>query len=179
MEARWGGVRREALEAAGGWNALSLTRRHRPDAATGDSGMESCLCEPRRVLRGGPGDLGGPAAADRTLGHRAYRVFPLASMVPVALAGSEMEGQTGRGFPAGVYLTSPLILLGWAACLILFFSGQSFLPVLTAFFLASTSCNAVGNFASFFEIGNSVILDGRTEGSACFPSTLPISFSAR
>ncbi|MCZ6751255.1 MAG: hypothetical protein O7E51_05435, partial [Acidobacteria bacterium] len=58
------------------------------------------------------------------------------------------------------YLTAPLVLLGWAACLLLFFSGQSFLPALATFFLASTCYNAVGNFASFFEIGNSVILDG-------------------
>ena len=60
----------------------------------------------------------------------------------------------------GIYLTAPLMLVGWFACAALFFSGATFLPALTAFFLASTCYNAVGNFASFFEIGNSVILDG-------------------
>ena len=63
-------------------------------------------------------------------------------------------------FLLGVYLTAPLILLGWIATMILFFAGQTYLPVGVAFFLASTSCNAVGNFASFFEIGSSVLLDG-------------------
>jgi hypothetical protein len=60
----------------------------------------------------------------------------------------------------GVYITAPLIVIGWIACTILFFSGQSFLPTLAAFFLASTCYNTFGNFASFFEIGSSVILDG-------------------
>jgi hypothetical protein len=42
----------------------------------------------------------------------------------------------------GVYLTAPLIIIGWIACTILFFGGQTFLPTLTAFFLASTCYNA-------------------------------------
>jgi hypothetical protein len=60
----------------------------------------------------------------------------------------------------GVYLTAPLMVVGWIACAVLFFAGQSFLPTLAAFFLAGAGYNAVGNFASFFEIGSSVILDG-------------------
>src|SRR5262249_20759460 len=60
----------------------------------------------------------------------------------------------------GTYFTAPLLAAGWAACVALFFAGQTFLPVLAAFFLASTCCNVIGNFAAFFEIGSSVVLDG-------------------
>ena len=68
-----------------------------------------------------------------------------------------------------VYLTAPLVVLGWLVSAALFFKGGTFLPTLTIFFLASTCYNAVGNFASFFEIGSSVILDGARQRVLLLP----------
>lgn len=62
-----------------------------------------------------------------------------------------------------VYLVAPLTVLAFADSLWLFFAGQM---GLTAGFLiiASVVCyNTVGNFASLFEIGTAVLLDGKSE----------------
>lgn len=68
-----------------------------------------------------------------------------------------------------VYWTAPLIVLGWIISAGLFFTGGTFLPAVASFFLASTAFNAFGNFASFFEIGSSVVLDGATRRLRLLP----------
>ena len=155
-----GGVRREALEAAGGWNALSLTEDTDLTLQLVIRGWKVAYVNRAECYEEVPvtwavrrRQIERWAIGHTECFHR--HLWPLLRS-PDLRWRAKLDGV----FLLGVYLTSPLILLGWAACLMLFFSGQSFLPVLTAFFLASTSCNAVGNFASFFEIGNSVILDG-------------------
>jgi len=60
----------------------------------------------------------------------------------------------------GVYVMSPIILLGWIIGMILFYNGEmliygGYLPL-----LAIISYSAVGNTAAFFEIAAAVYLDG-------------------
>ncbi len=60
----------------------------------------------------------------------------------------------------GVFIMSPLVLIGWTIGIILFYQGDmllygSYLPL-----LAIISYSAVGNSAAFFEIASAVYLDG-------------------
>ena len=59
----------------------------------------------------------------------------------------------------GVYLMSPVLLLGWAVSLLLYFTAtvQLATPALVA--IAFMAHGALGNFAAFFEIATAVRLD--------------------
>ncbi len=155
-----GGVRREALEAVGGWNVLSLTEDTDLTLQLAIRGWKVAYVNRAECYEEVPvtWEVRRRQIERWAIGHteclRRY-LWPLLRS-PHLSRKAKLDGV----LLLGVYLTAPLVLLGWAACLLLFFSGQSFLPALAAFFLASTCYNAVGNFASFFEIGNSVILDG-------------------
>jgi cellulose synthase/poly-beta-1,6-N-acetylglucosamine synthase-like glycosyltransferase len=59
----------------------------------------------------------------------------------------------------GVFVMSPIVLLGWILALLLFYMGESpYLGALTV--LAVASYSALGNFAAFFEIAAAGRLDG-------------------
>ncbi|MCW9025295.1 MAG: glycosyltransferase family 2 protein [Gammaproteobacteria bacterium] len=58
----------------------------------------------------------------------------------------------------GVYVMSPLLLLGWITAIILFFLGE-YLMFGVISLLVLTSFGALGNFAAFFEISAAVRLD--------------------
>jgi hypothetical protein len=59
----------------------------------------------------------------------------------------------------GVFVMSPLVLLGWVLALLLFYMGENpFLGALAILSVASYS--ALGNFAAFFEIAAAGRLDG-------------------
>ena len=59
----------------------------------------------------------------------------------------------------GVFVMSPLVLLGWMLALLLFYMGEN--PYLGALaVLAVASYSALGNFAAFFEIAAAARLDG-------------------
>ncbi|OWY37836.1 glycosyl transferase family 2 [Xenophilus sp. AP218F] len=60
----------------------------------------------------------------------------------------------------GTYAMSPLLMLGWAATLMLFFF-DSMLPSPGILLVMALVCySAMGNFAAFFEIGAACYLDG-------------------
>jgi len=69
----------------------------------------------------------------------------------------------------GIYLIAPLLVLALVNSLFLFFSGA--LSVLNAFLLTFgiMAFNSVGNFASFFQIGTAVLLDGSAERVRLLP----------
>jgi cellulose synthase/poly-beta-1,6-N-acetylglucosamine synthase-like glycosyltransferase len=69
----------------------------------------------------------------------------------------------------GVYLIGPLLALAFADSFFLFFCGC--LTVVSAFLMtfAIIAFNAVGNFASFFQIGTAVLLDGSGERVRLLP----------
>jgi cellulose synthase/poly-beta-1,6-N-acetylglucosamine synthase-like glycosyltransferase len=155
-----GSVRRTALEAVGGWNSLSLTEDTDLTLQLAIHGWKvayvnraecyeevpvSWSVRRRQIERWA---IGHTECFHRYLGQLLRSDF------------LDWRTKLDGAMMLGVYITAPLIVVGWIACTVLFFSGQSFLPALAAFFIGSTCYNAFGNFASFFEIGSSVILDG-------------------
>ena len=155
-----GGVRRTALDAVGGWNARSLTEDTDLTLRLAIRGWKivyvnraECYEEVPETWEGRRRQIERWAVGHTDCLHR--YLGPLLRS-PYVTRAAKWDGV----FLLSVYLTAPLIALGWVATVILFFAGHTYLPVWVPFFLASTSCNAVGNFASFFEIGSSVLLDG-------------------
>ena len=155
-----GGVRRAALETAGGWNTHSLAEDTDLTLRLAIRGWKIAYINRAECYEEVPETWEGRRRQIErwAIGHTdcLHRYLGPLLRSPCLTARAKWDGV----FLLGVYLTAPLILLGWIATVILFFAGQTYLPVWVAFFLASTSCNAVGNFASFFEIGSSVLLDG-------------------
>jgi cellulose synthase/poly-beta-1,6-N-acetylglucosamine synthase-like glycosyltransferase len=72
----------------------------------------------------------------------------------------------------GIYLIGPLLALALADSLYLFFCGC--LYILSAFLVtfAIMAFNSIGNFASFFQIGTAVLLDGSGERVRLLPLNL-------
>ena len=60
----------------------------------------------------------------------------------------------------GVYIMSPIILIGWVIGMVLFYKGEMLLYGGYLPFLALISYSSVGNTAAFFEIAAAVYLDG-------------------
>ena len=60
----------------------------------------------------------------------------------------------------GVYIMSPVTIIGWALAITLFFMGEHMMYGVIAI-LAVVSYGALGNFAAFFEIAAALRLDGR------------------
>jgi hypothetical protein len=71
----------------------------------------------------------------------------------------------------GIYLMAPLLLLGWAGTLVLFYLGTHALHGLMAV-LAVASFSTFGNFAAFYEIAAAVRLDGSRERARLLPFVL-------
>lgn len=59
----------------------------------------------------------------------------------------------------GVYLMSPLLLIGWIIAIVLFYAGDNTLMNGALSLLAVASYSALGNFAAFFQIGAATHLD--------------------
>jgi hypothetical protein len=72
----------------------------------------------------------------------------------------------------GIYLVAPLLALALVDSILLFFCGC--LHVLNPFLItfAIMAFNSVGNFASFFQIGTAVLLDGSGERVRLLPLNL-------
>ncbi|MBN2171753.1 MAG: glycosyltransferase family 2 protein [Candidatus Krumholzibacteriota bacterium] len=70
----------------------------------------------------------------------------------------------------GVYLMSPVMLVGWALAILLWFLGIN-KPGLIII-LAVTSYSSIGNFATFFELATAARLDGSRERIRLLPFLL-------
>ncbi|HWP85361.1 MAG TPA: glycosyltransferase family 2 protein, partial [Terriglobia bacterium] len=155
-----GSVRRTALESVGGWNQFSLTEDTDLTLRLAIQGWKiayvnraECYEEVPESWRARRGQIERWAVGHTDCFHR-YLGGLLRSRF------LDWKTKLDGALMLGVYLTAPLLVVGWIACTVLFFGGDSFLPALAAFFIASTAYNVLGNFSSFFEIGSSVILDG-------------------
>jgi cellulose synthase/poly-beta-1,6-N-acetylglucosamine synthase-like glycosyltransferase len=71
----------------------------------------------------------------------------------------------------GVYVMSPVLLLGWILAISLFYLGEQMMHGAIAV-LAITSYGALGNFAAFFEIGSAARLDRRRQAVTLLPMNL-------
>ena len=155
-----GGVRRTALQAIGGWKAPCLTEDTDLTLRLAIRGWKIAYVNRAECYEEVPAtwEVRRKQIERWATGHTDCLHHYLGPLLrsPYLSWKAKLDGV----LLLCVYLTAPLIVIGWFACMALFFSGRTILPTLTAFFLASTCYNAVGNFASFFEIGSSVILDG-------------------
>lgn len=68
----------------------------------------------------------------------------------------------------GVYLMSPILMLGWILALTLFFLGENPFHGIIAI-LSVVAYGALGNFAAFFEIAAATRLDGTTRRLRLLP----------
>ena len=155
-----GGVRRSALQAAGGWDLRSLTEDTDLTLRLAIRGWKIAYVNRAECYEEVPETWESRRRQIErwAVGHTDCLHRHLGALLrsPYLTPREKWDG----AFLLSVYLTAPLIALGWLATAVLFFQGSSYLPVWAPFFLASTCCNTVGNFASFFEIGSSVLLDG-------------------
>ncbi|MBI4463184.1 MAG: glycosyltransferase family 2 protein [Acidobacteria bacterium] len=164
-----GAVRRTALDSVGGWNPTSLTEDTDLTLRLAIRGWKvvylnraECYEEVPATWRARRRQIGRWAIGHTDCFHR-YGLALLRS--PWLGWKAKLDGI----LLLGVYLTAPLIVLGWLASVILFFRGESYLPTLVIFFLAATCCNTLGNFAAFLEIGSSAILDGARQRIRLLP----------
>ena len=72
----------------------------------------------------------------------------------------------------GVYIMSPLLMLGWLASIALLFVDRSPLIEGALGLFALVAYSALGNFAAFFEIGAAVRLDGNRNRIRLLPFNL-------
>ncbi|MBI4460037.1 MAG: glycosyltransferase [Acidobacteria bacterium] len=155
-----GGVRRSALEAIGGWNTECLTEDTDLTLRLAIQGWKiayvnraECYEEAPETWQARRRQIERWAIGHTDCLHRHF--WPLLRS-PYLNWKAKLDGV----LLLAVYWTAPLIVVGWVATVVLFFSGHSYLLTLASLFLAATCCNALGNFATFFEMGSSTILDG-------------------
>ncbi len=164
-----GSVRRTALNAVGGWNSFSLTEDTDLTLQLAIHGWKVVYVNRAECYEEVPvkWDVRRRQIQRWAMGHTECFHRYLGQMLRSPFLSWKMK--LDGALMLGVYITAPLLIVGWIACTILFFSGQSFLPALAVAFMASTCYNAIGNFASFFELGNSVILDGSSKRVRLLP----------
>ena len=166
-----GGVRREALEAVGGWRETALSEdtdatfrllaggwkvAYANRAECYEESPETWPVRIRQIRRWARGHtnvagrLVGPVLRARHLSVR-----------------ERLDG----ALLLGLYLMSPLVLLGWAVATALFYLGAHPLHGFVAA-LAVASYNTLGNFAAFFEIATGARLDGSPHRVRLLPLNL-------
>ena len=70
----------------------------------------------------------------------------------------------------GVYFMSPIMLVGWALAMALWYLGYNQPSLLVLFAVASYS--TIGNFATFFEVAAATHLDGTQQRARLIPYIL-------
>ena len=154
-----GGVRRAALDAVGGWNPGSLTEDTDLTLRLVCQGWQVVYINRAECYEEVPETWEARRRQIErwAIGHTDCMHRYLGSLLRTPHLG--WLGKLDGLFLLCSYWTAPLILAGWLASAIFFFSGGSYLLPLSVFFLASTSFNTFGNLGSFLEIGSSGILD--------------------
>ena len=155
-----GGIRVQALAECGGWHDdvlaedTDLTYRlllkdwktvYQNRAECYEEVPENWDVRVRQIMRWAKGH-------NQAMWRHTWRVlFAPGLSLPERLDGAAL---------LGVYLMAPLLLVGWALAMVLFYtSGTPWLSGILALF--SVMCySAMGNFAAFFEIAAAAHLDG-------------------
>src|ERR1035438_10067052 len=81
-------------------------------------------------------------------------------------------------FVLACYLTAPVLILGWLASLVLFFSPQMHSVPILSIALMFVGYQIFGNQATFFELGIAALLDGMNRRVLLMPCNL-FNFFAR
>ncbi len=154
-----GGIRIKALEAAGGWHDdvlaedTDLTYRlllngwltvYHNRAECYEEVPQSWAVRTRQIKRWAKGH--NQALARHSL--------PL-----MRHAGTRLAVRADGLLLLGVYMMSPLLMLGWVLSALLYFTVSIHAAAPAILLLAFMSHSAMGNFAAFFEIASAVHLD--------------------
>jgi cellulose synthase/poly-beta-1,6-N-acetylglucosamine synthase-like glycosyltransferase len=155
-----GGVRRSALEAVGGWNADTLAEDtdmtyrlllagwevvYQNRSECYEEVPENWPTRIRQIMRWTQGH-------NQALGRYWWPLLKGPGHLRPALV---IDGL----LLLGVFAVAPLLLLGWAIAITLFFMGVVPLHGFLAL-LGITAYGTLGNFAAFFEVATAARLDG-------------------
>jgi len=167
-----GGVRAAALEAVGGWNVDSLTEdtdltfrlvtrgwkiAYVNRAECYEEVPESWEVRRRQITRW--------AIGHTDCLHRLWR----------SVVSSRWMSKTEKIdalLVLACYLTAPVLVLGWLASLVLFFSPENQLATGLAVALAFCGYQVFGNQATFVELGSAALLDGKRRSALLIPFNL-------
>lgn len=167
-----GGVRASVLKAVGGWNARSLTEdtdltfrvvlhgwkvAYVNRAECHEEAPETWQVRRRQIRRWAMGHT--------ECLHAFWRNWLRGKRLDT------MEKVDGL-FVLACYLTAPVLVLGWLASLVLFFSPQASIPVEFLVALIFVGYQLFGNQATFLELGSAALLDGNRRRVLLLPLNL-------
>jgi cellulose synthase/poly-beta-1,6-N-acetylglucosamine synthase-like glycosyltransferase len=167
-----GGVRASVLAAVGGWNAGSLTEdtdltfrvamkgwkvAYVNRAECYEEAPESWLVRSRQIRRWATGHT--------ECLHRLWRDWLHAEHLGLF---ERIDGL----FVLGCYWTAPVLVLGWLASLVLFFTPHAHVAVGLLAALTFVGYQLFGNQATFLELGSAALLDGNRRRALLLPLNL-------
>jgi cellulose synthase/poly-beta-1,6-N-acetylglucosamine synthase-like glycosyltransferase len=163
-----GGVRKTALEAAGGWNDYMLAEDTDITFRLLLNGWQIVYQNRSECYEEVPETW--PARV-RQIQRWARGHNQVMRRVGMRLVRSPRVGLFQRidgAFLLGVYVVAPLVALGWVLTLALFYLGEvPFTALLVT--LAVASYGTLGNAAAFFEVAAAVRIDGSRERMLILP----------
>ncbi|MEN6534932.1 MAG: glycosyltransferase family 2 protein [Bryobacteraceae bacterium] len=167
-----GGVRVSALRSVGGWNTESLTEDTDLTFRLISEGWKVAYVNRAECYEEVPEnwEVRKKQIARWAIGHTdcLHRLGPSVARSKVLSFGEKVDAL----FVLGCYLTAPVLVLGWIASLVLFFSPQMAVvpPLLVA--LAFAGYQIFGNQATFVELGTAALLDGNARSVLLIPVNL-------
>jgi hypothetical protein len=173
-----GGVRSSALRAVGGWNPDSLTEDTDLSFALLAHGLKVFYVNRAECYEEAPESwpvrrrqIARWATGHTDCMHRFWLLVLRAKWLNVP---EKMDAL----FVLACYWTAPILVLGWLASLVLFFSPQAHTAPVLAAALALVGYQLFGNQATFVEIGVGALLDGNRQRVFLMPLNLFNSFAS-
>lgn len=163
-----GGVRRSVVDAVGGWRDDTLTEDTDITCQVFAAGWKVAYVNRAECYEESPETW---AVRTKQIRRWARGHTDAAIRYATTVLRSKHLGAWGRLdglLLLGVYAMGPVLLLGWALALTLFYLGFHPLNGLVAL-LAIASYNTLGNFAAFFEIASGARLDGSRQRVRLLP----------
>ena len=167
-----GGVRVSALRSVGGWNAASLTEDTDLTFRLISKGWRVAYVNRAECYEEVPEtwEVRRRQIARWASGHTdcLHRLWSSLAHSTVLSRSEKIDAM----FVLGCYLTAPILVLGWLASLVLFFSPEAHAvpPLLLA--LTFAGYQMFGNQATFYELGAAALLDGATRRVLLMPLNL-------
>jgi len=166
-----GGVRREALEAVGGWNPDTLSEDTDATCRLLTGGWKVAYVNRAECYEESPETW---PARIRQIQRWARGHTDVARRFTLPIVKSRhlsLRERFDGVLLMGVYAMSPILLFGWVLAVIVFYLGAHPLHGFLAA-LAVASYNTLGNFAAFFEIATGARLDGTPRRVRLLPLNL-------
>lgn len=167
-----GGVRRTALESVEGWNTESLTEDTDLTFRLVLHGWKVAYVNRAECYEEVP-ELW-PARERQIARWATGHTDCLHRLLPALVRSRSLSfvEKTDAIFVLACYLTAPVLILGWLASLVLFFTPEMHsVPVLSVA-LMFVGYQIFGNQATFFELGIAAMLDGVTRRVLLMPCNL-------